>query len=620
MLRTLAVALATLAIAAPAAAAHGWRPPDAEIFATSNTALITDQHDLRLRKRLVGFAHRVTRIVEEGGGTARGSELLDGVFFSADLGGTTFERSRRFDVDHVSDDELHDIGETIRRRFLQQSVLTFDHLHPSDPEVNAIELEVPGVSARALRDGLLADPEARERLFGGSVTLDRRLLLVASLEDAQLARTFAKRIGGDLHRAETSYGEREFVDAATAGRASVEHGKLTITGTPEDDRVALHEGRRLEIDFGADGVVDYEVSRRRFDRVRIDLGGGDYDTVVHVGSPGDNRIELEAHALTGVDRIEVEAGDGDDSVIVEDLDPVGVWEIEVDLGAADGDLDRVVVNDSDDDNQTSVSFLSGRVSVLASVWTKLAGAEPTDRLRVNANGGEDIVSASTDAMKLTLDGGDGGNVILGGPGDDVLIGGDGFDDVKGGKGDDVASMGGYFDRFSWAPGDGSDAVDGGESRDSLSFRGSADAETFELARDGKHARFTRDVGNIVMDLDGIEVIDAIAFNGADRFQVGDVRGTDVLELNASLASSFGTPNGDGSADRVEIAGTAGADAVKITGKKVFSGSLTVTGLPIKLGISHAEVALDTLAIDTLAGDDTVDTSGLGPDVIGLEVE
>ena len=190
MLRTLAVALALLAVAAPSAAAHS---SDAEIFATDNTAVITDPDDPRLDDRLHGFAHRVTRIVDEGGGRPRGSQLLDGVFFGDEL---TFERSRRFDVDDVSDAELHGIAETIRRRFLQQSVLTFDHLHPADPDVNAVELEVPGVSARDLQQGLVDDQEARERLFGGSVTLDRRLLLVAALEDAQFARGFAKRIGG----------------------------------------------------------------------------------------------------------------------------------------------------------------------------------------------------------------------------------------------------------------------------------------------------------------------------------------------------------------------------------------------------------------------------------------
>jgi RTX calcium-binding nonapeptide repeat (4 copies) len=610
MLRTLAVALALLAVAAPSAAAHS---SDAEIFATDNTAVITDPDDPRLDDRLHGFAHRVTRIIDDGGGRPRGSQLLDGVFFGDEL---TFERSRRFDVDNVSDAELHGIAETIRRRFLQQSVLTFDHLHPADRDVNAVELEVPGISARDLQQGLVDDQEARERLFGGSVTLDRRLLLVAALEDAQFARGFAKRIGGDLKRVRTSYGEREFVEVATGGRARIENRALLIIGTPEDDRLKLHEGRRLEIDFGDDGVIDYEVSPRRFDRLRIDLGAGEDDVVVHEGSAGDDRIELDGHGLAGVERVEVAAGDGDDTLIVDDaLYPAGVWGVQADLGAADGDLDRVVVHDSDEGNQTSVSFFSNRVSVLAGVWTTLTGAEPTDRLRVNGNDGDDIVSASTDAMALTLDGGDGDNVILGGPGRDTLIGGDGFDDVKGGRGDDTAYLRGDFNRFSWAPGDGSDTVEGGPTRDSMFFTGSADAETFELERAGNHARFTRDVGNIVMDLDGIDSIEATAGAGADTFRVGDVRGTDVSELNASLAPGGGA----GDPDRVEIEGTDGDDTVAVSGKKVVFGSVTVTGLPVKLGISFAEAARDTLLIDTLEGDDTVDTSGLAPDVIGLEV-
>jgi hypothetical protein len=594
MLKTLAAALALLAIAAPAAAAHGG--PDAEIFATNNTATITDPEDPRLDDRLEGFARRVSRIVDQGGGKPRGSELLDGVFAGDEL---TFERSRRFDVDRVSRGELHDIAETVRRRFLQQSVLTFDH----DGPVNAIQLDVPGVRARDLREGLVDDPEAAGRLFGGSVTQDRHLLLVAALEDAQVARRFAKRIGGDLRRAETSYGTREFVEAATAGRARIEHGRLVITGTPEDDALALRvRSRRLEIDFGADGVVDYEASRRR--RVEIDLGDGT-DTLVHRGSDRDDRIDVRD--LTAVERVEIEAGDGDDTVTVGAI--ADLWEVHADLGGADGDLDRMVVNDSDDDYQTSVSVLSGRVNVLGSVWTTIAGEEATDRLRVNGNGGQDIISASTDAMALTLDAGDGGGTLLGGPGDDVLIGGDEFDDVKGGRGDDVASMGDSFDRFSWAPGDGSDTVDGGSSRDSLFFAGSADAERFELAGD----RFTRDVGGIVMDLDEIEVIDAVAGPGADTFRIGD---GDVGELNASLSPGGGAAD----ADRVEIAGTEGADDVAVTGRKVVFGSVTVTGLPVKLGISFAQAAFDTLAIDTLGGDDRVDTSGLGADVIGLAVD
>jgi RTX calcium-binding nonapeptide repeat (4 copies) len=535
----------------------------------------------------------VERIIAEGGARPRGSELLDGVFFGDEL---TFERSRRFEVDRAGDDELHDIAETIRRRFLQQSVLTFD---PHGP-INAVLLEIPGVSAEALQKGLTEDQEARERLFGGSVTLDRHLLLVAALEDAQFARSFAKRIGGDLRRATTTYGDRQFVDVATDGRARIVKRTLHITGTPGDDTLSLHEG---EIDFGADGVIDFEPNRR-YDRVEIDLGDG-VDRLIHEGTDGDDRIDVRN--LTGVERVNVNAGDGDDSVTIDAIDDL--WEVHTDLGAADGDLDRAVVNDSDDDNQTSVNAFTGQVSVLTATWSTFAGAEPTDRVRVNGNGGEDIVSASTDAMAITLDGGEDSDVVLGGPGRDTLIGGDDFDDIKGGRGDDTVYMGADFDRFSWAPGEGSDTVDGGAgSRDSLFFAGSADAEAFEL----RGSRFTRDVGNIVMDLDDVEIVDAVAGAGSDTFRVGR---SDVGELNASLAPGGGAAD----PDRIEIEGTNGADKVTVTGKKVVFGSATVTGLPVRLGISFAQIGFDTLAIDTLEGNDSVDTSGLGPDVIGLEV-
>jgi hypothetical protein len=433
------------------------------------------------------------------------------------------------------------------------------------------------------------------------VTLDRRLLLVAALEDAQFARSFAKRIGGDLKRVKTTYGEREFVDVATDGRARIEKHTLRITGTPGDDKVAL---RGNEIDFGADGVIDFEPLRSRYDRVVIDLGDG-VDTLIHEGTPRDDKFAVRG--LEGVEYVEVNAGDGDDSVTIDAIEDL--WEVHTDLGAADGDLDRLTVDDSDDDNQSSIGNF-GRLSVLAGVFATVDGYEPTDRLRLNGNGGDDIVSASTDLMRITLDGGDGGDVVLGGPGPDLLIGGDDFDDIKGGRGDDTAYLGADFDRFSWAPGDGSDTVDGGaSSRDSLSFLGSGDAETFELAGD----RFTRDVGNIVMDLDDVEIVDAQAGAGADTFRIAD---SSVTELNAGLAPGSGAND----PDRIEIEGTEGDDKVTVTGTKVVWGSATVTGLPVKLGISFAQIGFDTLAIDTLGGDDSIDTSGLGPDVIGLEAK
>jgi hypothetical protein len=645
-LLSLAAALATLAVAAPAATADT-HPPDAEIFATSNTAVITDPADPRLNARLDRFARAVTDIIDEGGGEPRGSELLDGVFFDSGLGTTTFERSRRFDVDRVDDAELHDIAETIRRRFLHGAVLTFDHLPPSDPDADAIELDVPHVTAQALRDGLLADPTARERLFGGSVTQDRHLLLVADRADTDLATDFAERIGGDVRRAATRYGEREFVAAATDGRARLEHRTLVITGTPDPDTLAVRARQRLEIDFGDDGAVDFEPSLRRFDRIRVETGDGDdavrldvariptavdggdgYDALTLEGSDDGDAFEVsddDGHASTGraevdaTERIDLAGKGGADRVTVDDLTGTDVLEVHTDLGA--GDLDRAVVNCSNGpDNQTTVLGFAGTVFVLGPTFVQIENAEPTDRLRLNGRGGDDELITATGAMTQTLDGGDGVDFVLGGPGDDTLIGGDDFDDIAGRKGDDTAYMGRSPDRFSWDPGDGNDTVDGQSGHDSMFFTGTADPETFDLSADRRRLRFARDVGNIVMDLDDVEEIDTIAFGGADVFNVGDLRRTAVTEVNASLAGSFGTAVGDGARDRVNVEGTERADAITVTGKTLFSGAVTVGGLPIKVGITHAEGALDTLAIHTLAGDDTVDSSGLEPGTIALEVD
>ena len=211
-----AVAAAVFAGGATGAAADDHAPlaattPDAAIFATNNTATITDPADPRLRKQLNGFARKVTRIIHRGGGVPRGSQLLDGVFFSSDSGTTTFERSREFAVDDVTDAELQDIAERVRVRFGQQSVLTFDHL-PDAEQLDAFEVQVPGLDATRLRDGLLADPEAAARLFGGSVTLDGRLVLIAELADFALVRAFVTdTLGADFATASFRFGDREFV-------------------------------------------------------------------------------------------------------------------------------------------------------------------------------------------------------------------------------------------------------------------------------------------------------------------------------------------------------------------------------------------------------------------------
>jgi hypothetical protein len=120
---SLVLAVAALcSVGADAASADAGRLPDAEVFASNTTAVITDPADPRLDARLARFNREVHRIIRPGGGLPRNSQLVDGVFFSTILGATTFERSREFDVDSVSRRELRAIADRVRRRYHQQSV------------------------------------------------------------------------------------------------------------------------------------------------------------------------------------------------------------------------------------------------------------------------------------------------------------------------------------------------------------------------------------------------------------------------------------------------------------------------------------------------------------------
>ena len=84
-----------------------------------------------------------------------------------------------------------------------------------------------------------------------------------------------------------------------------------------------------------------------------------------------------------------------------------------------------------------VAGLAARVSVSGAI----AG---NDRLTVNGLAGADVVDASglaADSALLTLDGGDGDDVLVGGAGDDTLRGGAGDDVLLGGPGNDTLDGG-----------------------------------------------------------------------------------------------------------------------------------------------------------------------------------
>ena len=202
----------------------------------------------------------------------------------------------------------------------------------------------------------------------------------------------------------------------------------------------------------------------------------------------------------------------------------------------------------------------------------------TEQLDLNMGGGNDSFSATGNLaalISITVDGGAGDDTILGSNGADVLLGGDGNDFIDGQQGNDTAFLGAGDDTFQWDPGDGSDTVEGQDGTDTMLFNGSAGDEIFAASANGGRVLFTRNLGNIVMDLDDVEAIDLNALGGVDTLTVNDLSGTDVTEVNVSLAGTIGGTAGDGAADMVIANGTNGDDVVDVVGAGT---SVSVLGL------------------------------------------
>ena len=220
----------------------------------------------------------------------------------------------------------------------------------------------------------------------------------------------------------------------------------------------------------------------------------------------------------------------------------------------------------------------------------------TENLVLNMNGGNDTFSATGNLaalIKITVDGGAGNDTILGSNGADKLLGGDGDDFIDGQQGNDAIFLGAGNDTMQWDPGDGSDIVEGGDGTDTMLFNGSAGSEIFTASANGGRVLFTRNLGNIVMDLNDVEKIDLNALGGTDTLTVNDLTGTDVTEVNVNLAGTIGGTAGDAAADVVTDNGTNGDDIIDVFGAGT---SVSVLGLSARVNITNAEGANDSLVI------------------------
>ncbi|HZX86290.1 MAG TPA: calcium-binding protein [Reyranella sp.] len=382
-------------------------------------------------------------------------------------------------------------------------------------------------------------------------------------------------------------------------------GNDTVTGGRGDDVALLGAGNDTFIWNPGDGS---DVVEGQAGTDTLLFNGANVAENIDIVANGGRALFLRDVAnvtmdLDDVETIKFNALGGADNVVVGDLSGTDVKQVNLDLsaqagsGQGDGAADTVTANGTQGSDTITVASSGASVAVngLAAKVT-IAGAEgANDSLVVNGQGGDDTISAAglnAGQVKLTINGGLGNDTITGSKGDDLINGGDG---------NDLAKMGAGNDTFVWNPGDDNDTVDGQAGVDTLLFNGANINEIMDISANGGHARLTRDVANITMDLDNVETIDIQAKGGADTITINDLSQTDVDNVKIDLGGA------DNEADTIVLNATNGADAIVVTNN---NGVITVSGLGgADVTITGFE-ANDRIVINGLGGDDVIEAAGL----------
>ncbi len=564
-----------------------------------------------------------------------GANIAEHIDISANGGNARFTR----DIANIVI-ALDDVERIAFRALGGADVIALHDLSGTDVKQVAIDLGsgAPGVGDGAV-NSLTADASnaANSILLTQSDPMVENVLRVTGLP-LELAITDAEatdtlRING--------LGGNDKIDASAVPATAV---ALSLSGGAGNDTIIGSQGANVLL--GDDG--DDTVTGGRGDDVAL-LGAGndrfvwnpgdgsdvvegqaDFDTLVFNGTAINENFDISANGgrirlfrdvanvvmdLDDIERVEIHAGNGSDTVVVNDLTGTDVTEVLADLASspggssADGVLDTVIVNATGGVDVIAVAAVGGKIVTTGLAATVIVDhADKTDTLSILAGIGDDTI----DAGKLAA--GKIGLLLQGGAGADTLIGGAGNDRIFGNTGNDIAQMGGGNDTFTWNPGDGSDTVGGGAGNDTLQFNGANIAEHIDISANGGNARFTRDIANIVIGLDDVERIAFRALGGADVITVNDLAGTDVKQVDIDLAAAGGA--GDGAANSVIVNGSLGNDTVTVA---LAGGVILVGGLAAQVTISGAEPALDRLTVNGLGGDDAIDASQL-PAVVTLLVD
>ena len=465
---------------------------------------------------------------------------------------------------------------------------------------------------------------AARRLMTSAVLAVAALAGTAMSASAAVTATFSN---GTLSVFGDSLNNNITVSRDAAGKLLVNGGAITVAGgTPTVANTSL-----IQV-FGQAGNDTVTISEVNGALPKANLFGGAGNDVLTGGSGNDQLFGQGGNdtllgkggfdfLFGGDENDTLTGGDADDQVFGQSGNDRMIWNPgdDTDLNEGGADTDTVEVNGGNGAEQFTTTANGTRVRfdrINPAPFSIDIGT--SEKLTLNANGGDDSYSATGNLAALigiTVDGGTGNDNLLGSNGNDILLGGDGNDFADGQQGNDTAFMGAGDDTFQWDPGDGSDTIEGQDGADKMVFNGSNINERMDVSANGGRVRFTRDVAAITMDLNDVESIAVKALGGADTLTVNDLSGTDVTNVSEDLNATGG--GDDAAADNVITNATNGDDVVTVSGT---GPSAQVNGLPALVSVTGAIAGSDRLTVNALAGDDVVDASGLAADSILLTAD
>jgi Ca2+-binding RTX toxin-like protein len=245
--------------------------------------------------------------------------------------------------------------------------------------------------------------------------------------------------------------------AASVKVSDIDHSagvtdQVTVSTGFGDDVIDLARGAdpaqlaALTVD-GGDGVDTAAVTGTTAGEAFVLAANGDHATITQGG--------VSLGQLVNVETLDLKTLGGGDSVLINSLEGTAVQTVNVDLtnaaGQPDGVFDRVTFEDlAADDGVFVTQGADGHSLTIGEGTTSInvVGLDGQDQVIIHGNAGDDTLIASgvRNVAQITLNGGDGNDLVIGGDGaenlfgdagDDTLQAGVGRNVIDGGAGDDL---------------------------------------------------------------------------------------------------------------------------------------------------------------------------------------